>query len=67
MALLFRLPGIEPDAGDPATWPRRPVVLPSGWRSLEVQRLWLLGRPMRLEARHRARHAKLTPHEPLNS
>jgi hypothetical protein len=67
MALLFGLPGMEPDAGDLATWPRRPVVLPSGWRWLEVQRLRVRGRPLRLEARQCARHAKLTPHEPLNS
>ena len=36
-------------------------------RSLEVERLWVRGRPMRLEARHGARQAKLTPHEPLNT
>jgi hypothetical protein len=60
MALLYGLPGLEPDAGDPGGWLRRPVVLPRGWRSIEVERVWVRGREMRLEARHGSSAATLT-------
>jgi trehalose/maltose hydrolase-like predicted phosphorylase len=60
VALLYGLPGLEPHAGDPQGWPSRPVVLPSGWRSIEVERIWVRGREMRLEARHGAPAATLT-------
>jgi protein-glucosylgalactosylhydroxylysine glucosidase len=50
MALLYGLPGLEPDAHDPASWPKRAVVLPTGWDAIEVDRVWVRGRPMALEA-----------------
>ncbi len=49
-ALLAGFPGLRITADDPCTWPERPVVLPAGWRSIEVERLWLRGRPARLRA-----------------
>jgi len=57
--LLFGFTGLEPDAGDPKNWSKHPVVLPSGWTSIEIERLWIRGRPMRLVAGHGAA-AKLT-------
>jgi len=50
ISLILGLPGIRPDDGDPARWPRRPVVLPEGWNGIEVDRLMLRGRPARLAA-----------------
>jgi len=50
MSLLFGFPGLEPTWKDAAEWPQREVVLPQGWRAIEVERLWLKGRPMRLLA-----------------
>jgi hypothetical protein len=50
MALLYGLPGLEPDAHDPASWPKRAVVLPTGWDAIEVDRVWVRGQPMALEA-----------------
>ena len=35
------------------------VILPSGWKSIEVERLWVRGRPARLVARHGAKHASI--------
>jgi hypothetical protein len=36
MSLLFGFPRIEPNLEDPSQWTRGPVVLPAGWRSIEV-------------------------------
>ncbi|MDO9474304.1 MAG: glycoside hydrolase family 65 protein [Caulobacter sp.] len=60
LGLLFGYPGLQVDGGDPAGWPRRPVVLPAGWTAIEVKRLWVRGRPARLVARHGAAQAELT-------
>jgi hypothetical protein len=59
MSLLYGFPGIRPNAGEPADWPRRQVVLPAGWEAIEVERLWVRGRAARLEARHGARAARI--------
>jgi trehalose/maltose hydrolase-like predicted phosphorylase len=58
-SLLYGLPGIVPNAGEPATWATRRVVLPAGWKSIEVERLWIRGRPTRLLAAHGAERATL--------
>jgi hypothetical protein len=58
-SLLTGLPGIRPTFRDPSTWPERRIVLPAGWRSIEVERLWIRGLPTRLVARHGEPHAVL--------
>lgn len=58
-SLLFGLPGILPNHGDPRSWAERRVVLPAGWKAIEVERLWVRGRPTRLVAAHGAPHASL--------
>ena len=60
MGLLYGLTGLVIDDGDPAEWPRRPVVLPKGWQAVEVERLWVRGKPARLSARQGAERAELT-------
>jgi hypothetical protein len=52
MSLLFGFPSVEVGAGDPASWTKQPALLPQGWSAIEVERLWLKGRPARLYARH---------------
>lgn len=61
--LLYGLPGIRIGGGEPSSWPRRPVVLPAGWRRIEVERAWIHGRPARIVAEHGADRAviELTP------
>ncbi|WP_242123398.1 hypothetical protein [Sphingobium sp. Sx8-8] len=61
MTMLMGLPGLEISAADPATWGRRRVVLPSGWKSISVNRIWAGGRPMRLVAQHGKECAELVP------
>jgi hypothetical protein len=58
-SLYFGLPGLRPSAEDPRTWSDRRVVLPAGWKSIEVERLWVRGRPTRLVAAHGAERAVL--------
>jgi trehalose/maltose hydrolase-like predicted phosphorylase len=50
--LLLGMPRLEPGEGAPETWAKAPVVLPAGWEAIEIDRLWVRGRPMRLVARH---------------
>ena len=59
-SLLFGFTGIRVGSGMPESWPERPVVLPAGWEAIEVDRLWVRGRAMRLSARHGAERAELT-------
>jgi hypothetical protein len=62
--LLLGMPRLEPGDGGPETWSKAPVVLPAGWTAIEIGRLWVRGRPMRLEARHGA-PARLTALEDI--
>ena len=59
MGLLYGLPGLRLGPGEPSTWPSRPVVLPAGWRSIEVEQLWVREQPAGLVARHGAERAQL--------
>lgn len=64
LGLLMGLTGVVIDAGDPADWPRRPITLPAGWAAIEIERLWIRGRPVGLRAEHGAAHAILSASEP---
>ena len=59
MTMLLGLPGLEISGEEPAAWGRRPVILPSGWKSISVDRLWAGGRPMRLVAEQGVARARL--------
>ena len=41
------------------SWARHKVILPTGWSSVEVDRIGVRGEPMRLRARHGAGRAEL--------
>ncbi len=55
--LLFGMPAIRVGPEEPTDWPRRPVILPAGWKSIVVDRAWIRGKPARIEARHGAARA----------
>jgi hypothetical protein len=57
--LLYGLPGIRLGPGEPKDWPCRPVVLPSGWRTIEVERAWVRMEPARIVAKHGAHRARI--------
>jgi trehalose/maltose hydrolase-like predicted phosphorylase len=50
--LLLGLPRLEPSEADPSDWAARPIVLPKGWSAIEVDRVFVRDRAMRLIARH---------------
>jgi hypothetical protein len=45
-----RLPELVLEPGEPRSWARRPVVMPEGREGVEVDRIWVRGRPARLLA-----------------
>lgn len=57
--LLLGMTGVRVSDGNPQTWPARPIVLPAGWTSIRCERLWIHGRPARLQADHGAERAIL--------
>lgn len=61
--LLLGFPRLEPNEDEPEAWAAKPVVLPTGWTAIEVDRILVRGRPMRLIARH----GEPTRLEPLQS
>jgi protein-glucosylgalactosylhydroxylysine glucosidase len=63
LTLLLGFPAIRPDAGPIEDWPRRKVVLPAGWKAIQVDRLYLRGREVSLLARHSAPKAVLNSSE----
>jgi len=50
MSLLTGFPRLKIGPGDPQTWAQGKVILPRGWTAIEVERVWLRGRPARLVA-----------------
>ena len=50
MSLLFGYTGINPHAGEVESWCNRKVMLPEGWKKIEISRLWIRGEPMSLTA-----------------
>lgn len=59
-SLLFGFSGLGPSDSAPSDWNERPVVLPRGWTAIEIDRVWVRGKPMRFSARH-GQPARLEP------
>jgi protein-glucosylgalactosylhydroxylysine glucosidase len=59
VACLYGLPGIRLGPGVPSTWCARPVVMPDLWDAVEVERIWVRGRPASLRAKHGERAAAI--------
>jgi hypothetical protein len=60
LSLLNGLPRFEIGAGDPDEWCGGPIVMPTAWDGIEVERLWVRQEPWRLRAEHGADRASLT-------
>jgi hypothetical protein len=58
-SLLYGLPRLRLGPGPPDSWCQGPVVMPEGWEGLEVERLWVRGRPASFAARHGAARPRL--------
>jgi hypothetical protein len=59
LGCLQGLAGLSIGPGEPASWCARPVAMPAGWDGIEVERLWVRGRPAHLLARHGDARARL--------
>jgi hypothetical protein len=57
---LYGLTGLVLGPGEPAAWARRPAVMPGLWDGIDVERIWVRGRPARLTATH-GQPAQLEP------
>lgn len=53
-SLLLGFPRLEPSGQRPETWAREPAVLPAGWEAIEIDRVFIRGKPMKLVSRHGA-------------
>jgi hypothetical protein len=49
---MYGLTGIRIGPGEPHSWCERSVVMPDLWDGIEVERLWIRGRPVSLSAKH---------------
>jgi len=58
---MYGLTGLRFGPGDPSSWCERQVLMPAGWDGVEVERIWVRGKPARLTARHGAAHACIEP------
>jgi protein-glucosylgalactosylhydroxylysine glucosidase len=58
-ACLYGLTGIQLNPEDPGGWPSFPVVLPEGWESIEIERIWIRNRRARLTARQGDSQARI--------
>jgi hypothetical protein len=50
MSLLFGFTGLQIGPGEVESWSRDVAVLPQGWSAIEVDRVWIKGRPAALRA-----------------
>jgi len=60
-AVLYGLTGLQLNAEEPQRWAERPVVMPEGWDGVEVERIWVRGKPAHLLACHGDDHATIEP------
>jgi hypothetical protein len=60
LACLYGLTGLRPNADIPQSWADQPIVMPAAWDAIEVERVWIRGRPARLVARHGDARATIT-------
>jgi hypothetical protein len=64
MACMYGLTGLRVGSGDPMTWSERPVVMPSLWDGVEIERVLIRGRPASLHATHGDDRATIEFHSP---
>jgi hypothetical protein len=50
--LLYGLTGLRISDAPPESWPERRVTMPEGWDGIEVEQVWIAGRPAHLRACH---------------
>ena len=61
LGLILGFPKIQPGPDNPQDWCKGPIILPAGWRSIEIDRIWIRGQPWRLLAVQGEPRARLEP------
>jgi trehalose/maltose hydrolase-like predicted phosphorylase len=61
LGLILGFPKIQPGPENPQDWCKGTVILPAGWRSIEINRIWIRGIPWRLSATQGEPRARLEP------
>ena len=61
LSLILGFPKIQPGPDNPQDWCKGPVILPAGWRSIEIDRIWIRGQPWRLSAVQGAPRTQIAP------
>jgi hypothetical protein len=61
LGLLLGFSKIQPGPDNPQDWCKGPIILPAGWRSIEIDRIWIRGQPWRLLAVQGEPRARLEP------
>lgn len=59
IGLVYGFTGLSPGFDEPHCWARRAPSLPTGWRSITCERIWIRGRPCKLTARAGEMRAQL--------
>jgi trehalose/maltose hydrolase-like predicted phosphorylase len=59
LGCIYGYPGLHLNDGPPDTWCARPVVMPKGFDGIEIDRIWVRGRPAHLSATHGADRAHI--------
>lgn len=60
-SLLYGLPRLRLGPGSPDSWCKGPVVLPEGWEGIEVERVWVRGKPATFAAHHGQSRPRFEP------
>ncbi|HEV7524652.1 MAG TPA: glycoside hydrolase family 65 protein [Acidimicrobiia bacterium] len=63
LGCLYGLTGIRIGPGTPPSWCQRPVTMPEGWSGIDVERIWVRGKPATLSARHGESAATISMHD----
>jgi trehalose/maltose hydrolase-like predicted phosphorylase len=61
LGLILGFPKIQPGPDNPQDWCKGTITLPAGWRSIEIDRIWIRGQPWRLLAVQGEPRARLEP------
>ena len=59
LGLLYGLTGVRLGPGAPDAWCANRPLMPAGWRAIEVERIWVRGKPARLLAVHGKERASI--------
>ena len=67
LGLILGFPKIQPGPDNPQDWCKGPIILPAGWRWIEIDRIWIRGQPWRIWLFRASPAPGLSPSDALNT